>query len=61
VAVCRVLLGIQVDDLPAKASELVQKRLLDVLSLVEADLGGVVLGAHDGLLRTGNFRFRFGK
>jgi len=43
VAVCRVLLGIQVDDLPAKVNELDQKRLLDMLSLVEADLGGVVL------------------
>ena len=46
-AVGWVLLGIQVDDLPAKVRELIQQRLLNVLPLVEAHLGGILLGAHD--------------
>ena len=51
--VAGMLLGVQVEDLPAEACELIQQRLLDVLPLVEADLGGCVLGAHEGVSGNG--------
>ncbi len=47
--VTRMLLGVQIKDLPLQPRQLRQQRLLDMLPLVEADLGVGVLGAHERL------------
>ena len=39
-AVARVLLAVEVDDLPAQACKLIEERLLDVVALVELEVLG---------------------
>jgi hypothetical protein len=56
-----MLLGFQIKDFSTQTGELIQQRLLDMLPLVEADLCGCVLGAHEGVLETERFGFRFAK